>query len=358
MPYEKPYLSSRELEPGSDRELLMNVLYPSLYEKVPLDKENFRQYINALQEAFSGLTRESIADLANMKRIRLKNLLSNGYCKYIYPKEITALCQIYWDLMSGKLDSKRKILFDKSNLCQYIDSLQQTFPGLTRKTIAGLANMQYFRLEALLLNKKRKHILPSEITALFQIYEDLESGKATYEPGKRMGKKLKAVRLDKDNLHQYINFLESEFSGLSDRTISILAGFHPGYISQLLNVDRIKNISPEEITALSQVYWDLKSGKLDSKMISIRGKILLDKSNIRQYIDFLQQTFPGLIQETIAELANMQRIRLSILLSNRDSKYIRPEEITALFQVYEDLESGKAEYVPYQRGKRRKKKLA
>ena len=87
--------------------------------------------------------------------------------------------------------------------------------------------------------------------------------------------------------------------------------------------------------------------------------VLLDRSNLRQYIDFLKETFPKLTQKSIAKIAYMQPVRLYNLLSNENcNKYIRPEEIAGLRRVYDDLESGNVIYIPDQRGRCRKKKAA
>ena len=166
----------------------------SIRGKVLFDRANFRQYINALQEAFSGLARESIADLANMKRIRLNALLSDKRCQYIRPEEITALCQVYHDLDSREKTYKRGrcyprnpegVLLDKPRLRRYIDSLKRKYSGLTHRAIAELADMTINRLNNLLSSPEHKNIQPQEIEALRKAGEDLESGKVTYVPDQR-----------------------------------------------------------------------------------------------------------------------------------------------------------------------------
>lgn len=157
---------------------------------IPLNRANFRQYIKFLQETFPSTSLKDIANHAGMKRDRLAALYYSERNKTIRHQEVEAFSKVYEDLKSSKKSYRPRVHLDKDNFRQFIDFLKETFPGLTQKSIAELANMQFGRLSKLLLCKKKgKYIRPEEIISLFQLYEDLKSGKVIYISDQRRSTK-------------------------------------------------------------------------------------------------------------------------------------------------------------------------
>ena len=157
---------------------------------IPLDKANFRQYINFLQQYFPALSLSQITKLADMSLGRVAYLFSDTGAKHIRPKEITALFQVYEDLKNGKAtyipdqlcrqrrrkDNPSVAPLDKANLRQYIDFLLTTFPHLDIEEISRRAKIDRSRLEHLLNEPKSyRFVLSHEVARLFQVYEKLRS---------------------------------------------------------------------------------------------------------------------------------------------------------------------------------------
>ena len=94
--------------------------------------------------------------------------------------------------------------------------------------------------------------------------------------------------------------------------------------------------------------------KLSPSVKEMSPKIPLAKENLRQYIDFLQDAFPDLTITAINELAGINRYRLGSLLRHKECNHIRPEEADALWQLYEDLKSGKRKYEPSSVGRKKR----
>lgn len=202
-------------------------------------------------------------------------------------------------------------------------------------------------------------IPPEEIDVLCRVLEVLSSSESSTSSDERSLESERVVdeqlsekvSLDKENIRQYIDFLQEKFPGLTIKSIGEISGVGCSRLQYLLNHPCCKNIRCQEVESFFRLYEDLKSGKKTyepsertwkpgKREVSLKG-ISLDKSNLRQYIVFLQNTFAGLTINTISELAGMVRQRLNALLNDPNFNSISTNRTSDLFQVYEDLKSGK-----------------
>lgn len=345
----------------SKRKVRRHIKHKRYTQTIPLDKKNLRQYVNYLQESFPGLTIKNISLLAGFKKERLNTLLNNFGPDVIFPEEVTALFQLFDELKSGQKTytpssakwtiGKREMKWgdvplDHDNLDQYIDFLRQAFPGIKLKDISEAAGINCKRLKVLRYPQYSSRIQLGEIDQLFKAYEVLKSKPAL------------CVYHDPSALCQYIGFLQHAFPGLTQIAISDMAGIDKHRLHQLLKSKKPKLMRADEIDRLFEVYHDLAMGKKScqppSRMTVYRtvDRAPLDKANLKQYIAFLRDTFPGLGQATISKLAGFGDQHVDQLLYSHRCKRISPLEVQALFQVYWDLKSGKKSYVPRKKRKR------
>jgi AraC-like DNA-binding protein len=165
------------------------------------------------------------------------------------------------------------------------------------------------------------------------------------------------IPIDKVNLLQYIDYLQSIFPGLTLSKISDLANLSRLRLSSILYDSRYKYLHKVEIKRLFQVYEGLKNGEMTYKprkcrrakervkQTFTRKPIFLNRDNLRQYIDFLRAKFPGLSVEQISRMAGLHRDYLKNILCN-NQKSIDRTTAESIMRVYEELESGNVAYVP------------
>jgi transcriptional regulator with XRE-family HTH domain len=312
--------------------------------KILLDKDNLRQYVVFLQNELPGLIINEISMLAGFSRQRLQFLLNKGGAKTIFEKEIVALFDLYEELKSGKKTyepSKAKwkpgkrdfkqldTQVDCENLKQYVDFLLGTFPGLTIDKIEMLANMTKGRI-ARILRSPNNRANPEEIQSFFRVYEILKKNPIAYFHNRA-------------SLCQYISFLQNTFPGLSLKAIAKMADIPLTRLYLLLRQNKPMLLRADEVDRLFKVYFDLGSGKESCTVTRHTryraiNRVPLDKTNLRQYVDFLQETFSPLPLNKISELAGFGTQHLSQLLFSKKCKSISSAEVNALFQVYWDLE--------------------
>ncbi|MBU0578206.1 hypothetical protein KJ742_01930 [Patescibacteria group bacterium] len=190
------------------------------------------------------------------------------------------------------------------------------------------------------------------------------------------------VQLDKydlgtrEGIEQYIEDLIAEFGYMSLVRINGLAGLFRGRLGRLLYSPDSDPITPDEKEALFSVYRRFMESRLTAQISGVRKSSktlakspskprktvpkkrgrkpegpLFDKLNFIRFIKYLRRRFEGLTIMEMEDHCKMSRGRICSLMSPAPNgcKYIREEEVEALYRLYDGLESGEITYTPDKR---------
>lgn len=305
-----------------------------------IDKDNINQYIDFMQTTFSGLTIKTISELAGIDYQRL-HVLTRGI-RMIRTYEANALFQVYDDLKTGKKTYKptvygqsrfrEQVRVNKKDLQKLVDDILEKYPQLSVKSISILCGVGDAKFHHVLNDDTYSYLYKDEYESLYRLIEDIRSGEIDIEEY--------GIIVHKENLKQLIDYLQKKYDGLGMREIEKWTGLKRYRLIGLLHNPKSK-IYPKNVKALFELAADLEKDDVIYKK-SARGvyRVSLDKGQLRQYIDFLKSKY-NVSQAEIERIAGFTRRHITQLLNNNRIKNILPEHVETLFQVYEDLESGK-----------------
>ena len=317
--------------------------------RIPFDRDNLRQIVGFIQEELPGLTKSDIERLCGMPQKRLNSLLNVAGVRTIQAAEAEAIWQLLDRIYSGEIQYKAdkgprvhkpkpgRIVFDRDNLRQLVDFLQEEFPGITIDEIRKLCGMPEWRLYRLLNGLNLKTMSEAEVTALGQLHDQIKSGKLKYKTNP-----LQSVRglrkvpegrlaLDQENLRQLVDFLQAEAPGLSKIEIEKMCDMSRGRLGHLLINPDLRTMSEAEVAALGQLLEKIVCGEFQT------GKIEFDRDNLRQFIAFLQKKSSRLPKAKIERICGMSKNRLNSLLNVKGVRNMELTEVEALGELCEDL---------------------
>ena len=310
-----------EYEPGGPissffYKTLVDIKKDSSSDQYILIKERLNEYIEFLKSRFPPLKMQDVEIYLDFKNGRIQQMLSSEEPSYVTLDEMDGLRKLFFVLRrdDDDLSDFKKIIRKKFNQDEFrkvvLDYLKDN-PEVFQGDVATFFGMSYLRLKYLLAkNGKRKSLNLQESKSFFRFKDE----SIVLTP--------RRIRINKDNLRQWLDFLLTSFPGLTQSSIEKLCGFRQHFLATFLSSKDEHYFSPSNCNALMNAYSEIK------KNPSCLDKIPFDQGEFRRFVSVYLESHPNTSRKSLAILLNMGHERLKCIML-RDRKTLKPEEYSA-----------------------------